>query len=206
MLNGRIVLHALRDSSSWGVKKPIKYHGTENNIVGMVEVSNGWVGMTCVCKPCCLFVVYLLIQGLSLVFFATFIPFNLQAVNTFIMKGVNKTKQQQQKEFTQNLCEASEIWLLDYSSPSYPHHKGTICYYQRTWEREEKNKNTKKRKRQHRKELGKWTKAEKTCCCCWRGKRGDMVMTEKLNSIQQRTTLWRNIFMLSLASLLPLLW
>lgn len=93
MLNGRIVLHALCDSSSWGVKKPIKYHGTENNIVGMVEVSNGWVGMTCVCKPCCLFVVYLLIQGLSLVFFATFIPFNLQAVNTFIMKGINKTKQ-----------------------------------------------------------------------------------------------------------------
>lgn len=40
MLNGRIALHALSDSSSRGVKKLIKYHGSEDNIVGMAEVSN----------------------------------------------------------------------------------------------------------------------------------------------------------------------
>lgn len=40
MLNGSKGLHAICDSSSWGIKKPIKYHGSEDDIAGMAEVSN----------------------------------------------------------------------------------------------------------------------------------------------------------------------
>lgn len=46
MLNRCKDLRAISESSSWGVKKPINYHGTEDNVAGMAEVSNGWVGMT----------------------------------------------------------------------------------------------------------------------------------------------------------------
>jgi len=47
---------------------------------------------SCVCKPRSLLAVYLLIQSLSYVFFVTFIHFNLQAVNTFVMKRIKLRK------------------------------------------------------------------------------------------------------------------
>lgn len=48
--------------------------------------------MTRVCKPHSLLAVYLLIQGLSYVFFFIFIHFNLEAVNTFVMKIIKLHK------------------------------------------------------------------------------------------------------------------
>lgn len=47
---------------------------------------------SCVCKPCPLLAVSLLVQSLSYVFIVTFIHFNLQAVNTFVMKRIKLHK------------------------------------------------------------------------------------------------------------------
>lgn len=114
--------------------------------------------MTRVCKPHSLLAVYLLIQGLSYVFFVIFIHFNLEAVNTFVMKIIKLHKLHVKPLKS---CYRAIHHLLILITKALQH----LLLLDNTRKREKQGK---RKERQHRMKLGKWTKAKETLWWCWR--------------------------------------
>lgn len=144
--------------------------------------------MTRVCKPHSLLAVYLLIQGLSYVFFVIFIHLNLEAVNTFVM-NIIKLHKLHVKPLKS--CYRAIHHLLVLITKALQH----LLLLDNTRKRGKQGKI----KETTQNEVGKMDKRQKRHCGGaggrWR-KRRETGMTERWDSIQQQASFIKICFLL----------
>lgn len=148
----------------------------------------GW-NDSCVCKPRSPLAVYLLIQGLSYVFFVILVHFNLEAVNTFVMKIIKLHKLHVKPLKS---CYRAIHHLLILITKAL-HHLLLLDNKRKRGKQGEKKRETTQN------EVGKMDKRQKRHCGGAGGrqkKRRETGMTERWESIQQQASFIKIYFFL----------